>query len=55
MTLTFAPKMIVVFVAASLAASIGGEMVLSPDMMKRRLPEGSEFFGFLRERRATAQ
>jgi flagellar biosynthesis protein FliQ len=55
MTLTFAPKMIVVFVAASLAASIGGEMVQSPDMMKRRLREGWEFFGFLRERRATAQ
>ena len=55
MTLTFVPKMIAVFVAASLTASIVGEMVLSPEMMKRRLREGAEFFGFLRERRATAQ
>ena len=35
-------------------ASIVGEMVRSPDMMKRRLREGAEFFRFLRERRATA-
>jgi len=31
-------------------ASIVGEMVLSPDMMVRRLREGVEFFRFLRER-----
>ena len=36
-------------------ASIVGSMVLSPDMMKRRLREGAEFLRFLRERRATAQ
>ena len=33
-------------------ASIVGEMVTSPQMMKRRLREGVEFFHFLRERRA---
>jgi hopanoid biosynthesis associated radical SAM protein HpnJ len=33
-------------------ASIVGEMVMSPEMMKRRLREGVEFFQFLRERRA---
>ena len=33
-------------------ASIVGEMVRSPDMMKRRLREGVEFFHFLRERKA---
>ena len=33
-------------------ASIVGEMVRSPDMMKRRLREGVEFFRFLRERRS---
>jgi hopanoid biosynthesis associated radical SAM protein HpnJ len=32
-------------------ASIVGEMVTSPQMMKRRLREGVEFFHFLRERR----
>ncbi|HVY57206.1 MAG TPA: hopanoid biosynthesis associated radical SAM protein HpnJ [Xanthobacteraceae bacterium] len=32
-------------------ASIVGEMVRSPEMMKRRLREGVEFFSFLRERR----
>ena len=32
-------------------ASIVGEMVRSPQMMKRRLREGVEFFHFLRERR----
>ena len=32
-------------------ASIVGEMVRSPDMMKRRLREGVEFFHFLRERK----
>jgi hypothetical protein len=31
-------------------ASIVGEMVRSPQMMKRRLREGVEFFQFLRER-----
>jgi hopanoid biosynthesis associated radical SAM protein HpnJ len=35
-------------------ASIVGEMVRSPAMMKRRLREGLEFFQFLRERRAVA-
>jgi hopanoid biosynthesis associated radical SAM protein HpnJ len=35
-------------------ASIVGEMVLSPEMMKRRLREGLEFFRFLRERREVA-
>ncbi len=33
-------------------ASIVGEMVTSPQMMRRRLREGVEFFHFLRERRA---
>jgi hopanoid biosynthesis associated radical SAM protein HpnJ len=32
-------------------ASLVGEMVMSPEMMKRRLREGVEFFHFLRERR----
>ena len=31
-------------------ASILGEMVRSPEMLKRRLREGIEFFRFLRER-----
>jgi len=31
-------------------ASIVGEMVRSPEMMKRRLREGIEFFRFLRDR-----
>jgi hopanoid biosynthesis associated radical SAM protein HpnJ len=35
-------------------ASIVGEMVRSPQMMKRRLREGVEFFRFLRERRELA-
>ena len=35
-------------------ASIVGEMVTQPDMMKRRLREGVEFFRFLKERRAVA-
>jgi hopanoid biosynthesis associated radical SAM protein HpnJ len=35
-------------------ASIVGEMVISPQMMKRRLREGVEFFHFLRERRELA-
>src|SRR5271168_3201659 len=35
-------------------ASIVGEMVRSPQMMKRRLREGVEFFQFLRERHAAA-
>jgi hypothetical protein len=30
-------------------------MVLSPEMMKRRLRERAEFFRFLHKRRATAQ
>jgi hypothetical protein len=35
-------------------ASIVGEMVRSPQMMKRRLREGVEFFQFLRERHTAA-
>ncbi len=35
-------------------ASIVGEMVASPQMMKRRLREGVEFFQFLRERHKAA-
>jgi hypothetical protein len=35
-------------------AAIFGEMVRSPEMMKRRLREGVEFFRFLRERRDVA-
>ena len=35
-------------------ASIVGEMVRSPQMMKRRLREGVEFFQFLRERHKPA-
>jgi hopanoid biosynthesis associated radical SAM protein HpnJ len=35
-------------------ASIVGEMIKSPQMMKRRLREGVEFFHFLRERRGAA-
>jgi hopanoid biosynthesis associated radical SAM protein HpnJ len=34
--------------------AIVGEMVRSPDMMKRRLREGVEFFDFLKERRGAA-
>ncbi len=33
---------------------IVGEMVRSPDMMKRRLREGVEFFDFLKERRSAS-
>jgi hopanoid biosynthesis associated radical SAM protein HpnJ len=36
-------------------ASIVGEMIRSPDMMKRRLREGVEFFHFLRERRESVR
>ena len=39
---------------SSKIASIVGEMVKSPEMMKRRLREGIEFFHFLRERRGAA-
>ena len=35
-------------------ASIVGEMARSPEMMRRRLREGLEFFQFLRERRQAA-
>jgi len=35
-------------------AAIAGEMLRSPEMMKRRLREGVEFFQFLRQRRAAA-
>ncbi|HTJ62339.1 MAG TPA: hopanoid biosynthesis associated radical SAM protein HpnJ [Alphaproteobacteria bacterium] len=36
-------------------ASIVKEMILSPEMMKRRLREGVEFFAFLRERKTMTQ
>jgi hopanoid biosynthesis associated radical SAM protein HpnJ len=36
-------------------ASIVGEMIMSPDMMKRRLREGVEFRDFLKERKVAAQ
>jgi len=36
-------------------ASIVGEMIRSPEMMKRRLREGVEFFQFLRDRRELAR
>ena len=39
---------------SSKIASIVGEMVASPEMMKRRLREGVEFFHFLRERQEGA-
>ena len=42
------------YLRAPKIASIVGEMVRSPQMMKRRLREGVEFFHFLRERRASA-
>ena len=35
-------------------ASIVGEMIMSPEMMKRRLREGVEFFQFLRQRHDAA-
>jgi radical SAM superfamily enzyme YgiQ (UPF0313 family) len=35
-------------------AGIVGEMIRSPEMMKRRLREGVEFFRFLRDRREVA-
>ena len=35
-------------------AAIVGEMIRSPQMMKRRLREGVEFFRFLRERQEPA-
>ena len=35
-------------------ASIVGEMAVSPDMMKRRLREGVEFFQFLKDRKEVA-
>ena len=41
------------YLRAPKIASIVSEMALSPEMMKRRLREGVEFFGFLRERRQT--
>ena len=42
------------YLRPSKIAAIVGEMALSPDMMKRRLREGVEFFRFLRERREIA-
>jgi hopanoid biosynthesis associated radical SAM protein HpnJ len=36
---------------SSKIASIVGEMILSPEMMRRRLREGVEFFQFLKERK----
>ena len=35
-------------------APIASEMVRSPEVMMRRLREGTEFFSFLRERREVA-
>jgi hypothetical protein len=35
-------------------AAIAGEMARSPEVLKRRLREGMEFFRFLRERREPA-
>ncbi len=42
------------YLRAPKIASIVGEMVRSPQMMKRRLREGIEFFQFLRERHKAA-
>ncbi len=42
------------YIRAPKIASIVGEMVRSPQMMKRRLREGVEFFQFLRERNKAA-
>jgi len=42
------------YLRAPKIASIVGEMVMSPQMMKRRLREGVEFFQFLRERHKAA-
>lgn len=38
-----------------LVCAAAGEMVRSPEVMKRRLREGVEFFHFLRERREVAR
>jgi hopanoid biosynthesis associated radical SAM protein HpnJ len=42
------------YLRPSKIAAIVGEMALSPEVMKRRLREGVEFFRFLRERREIA-
>jgi radical SAM superfamily enzyme YgiQ (UPF0313 family) len=42
------------YLRPSKIGSIVGEMVRSPDMMKRRLREGAEFFEFLKNRRKLA-
>ena len=42
------------YLRAPKIASIVGEMVRSPEMMKRRLREGIEFFKFLRQREVAA-
>jgi len=42
------------YLRAPKIASIVGEMVRSPQMMKRWLREGAEFFQFLRERHRAA-
>ncbi len=42
------------YLRAPKIASIVSEMALSPEMLKRRLREAVEFFGFLRERRGVA-
>jgi radical SAM superfamily enzyme YgiQ (UPF0313 family) len=39
---------------ASKIASIAGEMIKSPELLRRRLREGVEFFRFLRERQEPA-
>ena len=43
-----------VYFRAPKIASIVGEMVRSPQMMRRRLREGVEFFQFMRDRNKAA-
>ena len=43
-----------VYFRAPKIAAIAGEMIRSPQMMKRRLREGVEFFAFLRAHKAPA-
>jgi hypothetical protein len=42
------------YLRPSKIGSIVGEMVRCPEMMKRRLREGAEFFDFIRKRRVVA-
>ena len=48
------PYLVGLDVGTSKIAAIVGEMASSPDMLKRRLREGMEFFRFLRDRREIA-